>query len=92
MFAREGGGRIEGLPTALPAELDGLEDVDMGFRVEGLTGSRLGDWLLVSIDFDSPCRALLSIDSAIGGRPYLLLPVSAGLRNERVREGKPDIL
>jgi hypothetical protein len=43
MFAREGGGRIEGLPTALPAELDGLEDVDMGFRAEGLTGSRLGD-------------------------------------------------
>jgi hypothetical protein len=53
-FARGGGWRTKPLPTVLPVELSGLEDIDIGCRVEGLTGSRLGDWPLLSKDFDSP--------------------------------------
>jgi hypothetical protein len=86
ILAREGGGCMP-LPLVLPAELGGLEDVFGGLRVEGFTGSLLGDWLLLSMDFASGCRMLLSIDSEAEGRPYLLFPGSAGLRSERVREG-----
>lgn len=42
IFAREGGGRIEALPIMLPVELGGRAGAVV-IRVEGLTGSRLGD-------------------------------------------------
>ena len=42
ILAREGGGRMEGLLNTLPFALGGLEDM-VTVRVEGLTGSRLGD-------------------------------------------------
>lgn len=83
---------MEELPTVLPAALSGLEELDMGFRPDGFTGSRLGDWLLLSKGRDSPRSELLSAESAVGGRTYVLPPVSAGLRNERVRESPVDIL
>ena len=42
MLAREVGGRVEVLLVMLPVALGGLEDIVV-LRVEGLTGSRLGE-------------------------------------------------
>lgn len=64
MLALVDGGRVDTLPTTLLAALGGLADVDdevdVKFRVGGLTGSRLGDWLLLSLGLGSGSFTLLS--------------------------------
>jgi hypothetical protein len=84
MFARGGGGgRIEALLITLPVELGGREMVVL--RVGGL-GSRLGDWPVLS----ARETLLLSLSSR-ALRSYLL-PTSAGLRRDRVLDGRADML
>lgn len=85
-MARAEGGRIEALLATLLAALGGLVDVEVVFRVGGLIGSRLGDCLPLSVDRGSGSFTPLSLDSRADGREYLV-PGSAGLRRERVREG-----
>jgi hypothetical protein len=64
MLARAEGGRVETLLTTLFAALGGLADVDdeleVKFRVGGLTGSRLGDWLPLSLGLGSGSLTLFS--------------------------------
>lgn len=85
MFAREGGGggRIEALLITLPVELGGREMVVL--RVGGL-GSRLGDWPVLS--------ARETLLPSLGSRAVCsyLLPASAGLRRDRVLEGRADMV
>jgi hypothetical protein len=84
MLAREGGGRIEGaLLVTLPFALGGREDV---VRTGGLTGSRLGDRLDLSVG-----RASNAVGSA-RDLSFLLPRSPAGLRRERVREGILDMV
>jgi hypothetical protein len=96
MLARAEGGRVETLLTTLLAVLGGLADVDdeleVKFRVGGLTGSRLGDWLPLSLGLGSGSLTLLSFSpgSWADARVYLV-PVSAGLRSERDLVGTVDI-
>lgn len=55
-------------------------------------GNRLGeDWATGWASLDSIVRALLCVISG-SGRLYLLLVESDGLRSDRVREGRADIL
>ena len=85
ILAREGGGRMEvALLITLPVALGGLEDA--AARVEGFTGSRLGDWLdLGTLDVPESIR--------LAERLEFLFPISpAGFRRERVREGKLDMV
>lgn len=84
MFAREGGGRIEELLITLALALGGRETVDI-LRVGGL-GSRLGDWPVLS----ARKTALPSLDSM--AVCWYLLPASAGLRRDRVLEGRADMV
>lgn len=87
-FARVEGALIEGLLGMLALEIGGRVTVDV-LRVMRLTvGRRLGDWLLrvAGAGFRT---ILLSLESAVFNLP--VLPFSAGLRSERVREGIVDI-
>jgi len=87
--ARVEGGLIEGLLGMLALELGGRVTVDV-LRVGRLTvGRRLGDWLLRVVGAGLRI-ILLSLGSAVVDLPGLL-PFSAGLRSERVREGNVDI-
>ena len=84
ILAREGGGRMEAaLLITLPVALGGLEDT--AARVEGFTGSRLGDWLdLGTLDVPESFRSAERLEF-----PFPISPV--GFRRERVREGKLDM-
>lgn len=86
MLARAEGGRIEALLTILLPALGGLVDVDVIFRAGGRIGSRLGDWLLLSLGRGSGSFTLFSSGSWADSRVFLV-PASAGLRRDRDREG-----
>jgi hypothetical protein len=86
MLARAEGGRIEALLAILLAALGGLADVDVTFRVGGLIGSRLGDWLFLSLSSGSGSFTLFSPGSRVDSR-VILVPPSEGLRRERDRKG-----
>lgn len=68
----------------VPVALGGRELV---VRVEGLTGSRLGDRLCLS-----PGRAFEIVESARAGLSVLLLMSPVGFRRERVRDGIFDMV
>jgi len=85
-FARVDGGFIEGLWVMLPLEMGGCESVEV-LRVVTV-GRRLGDWLLLSAAAGRRME-LLSLESTFD--LLYLLPFSAGLRSERVREGIVDM-
>ena len=91
ILARADGGRIEETDEMLPVALGGLPYNDTGRAVDLTVGNRLGDSPLVWGGFVSVGRVLHCTTSA-SGRPYLLDPLSAGLRRDRVREGNADIL
>jgi hypothetical protein len=87
------GGRVDGglLVIVLPLELGGLPYREVGLDAVDLTvGSRLGDLLVLS---GGP-GSVVAFFSLISGAIDLpsLLPVSEGLRSERVREGIADIM
>jgi hypothetical protein len=84
ILAREVEGRVAALLVMLPVALGGLEDI-VALRVEGLTGSRLGERL----DLSAGCAAWDAVESA---RADLLALSPVGLRRERVREGRLDMV
>lgn len=81
MLALEGGGRVETLLVTLPVLLGGLVGK---VRVGGL-GSRLGDWPVLSAH-----EAVLPSLDPIAVCWYLLA-ASAGLRRDRVLDGRAEI-
>lgn len=82
MLALEGGGRVETLLVTLPVLLGGLVGK---VRVGGL-GSRLGDWPVLSAH-----EAVLPSLDPIAVCWYLLA-ASAGLRRDRVLDGRADMV
>ena len=106
MLARAEGGRVETFVTTLLAALGGLADADAGIDVEadvkflvgGLIGSRLGDWLPLSLLRGSGNFTLLaSLSPGSGAREgavarVSLEPASDGLRSERDRGGAEAIV
>jgi hypothetical protein len=91
ILARARGGRIEETDDMLPVALGGLPYNDTGRAVDLTVGNRLGDTPPVRGSFESAGRALPWTTSA-SCRPYLPHPLSAGLRSDRVREGRADML
>lgn len=60
MLARADGGRIEALLAILLPALGGLVDVEVIFRAGGFMGSRLGEWLALSVERGSGSRTPIS--------------------------------
>lgn len=86
-----GGGLIKDLFCALPVVLGGRETV-VELLVMGLTGNRLGDWLLLS----PPAGRKAALFCPMSTEPVLpiLLPVllSDGFRSDRVRVGADMVM